>query len=87
MADVTSFHQIRDRTYRVLDRNRWIEAGRPIDVDHLHAEAFQAVRGEAFDRGRARVEAEPGAVRPALYAKLHGKANTVSATGQSAPDQ
>jgi hypothetical protein len=67
---VPRLHELADRADGLLDRHLGVQARRAIDVDVLDAQPVQAVRERGLDRGRARVIAEPGAVRPSLGPEL-----------------
>jgi hypothetical protein len=70
VADVPGLHHIGDGADGLLDGDRGVQAGGPVDVDAIHTEAGEAVREEVLYGGGTRVKSEPDAIGTTERAEL-----------------
>ncbi|CAM5707608.1 hypothetical protein SGLAM104S_03786 [Streptomyces glaucescens] len=71
VPDVPLFDQFGNGADGLLDGDGRVEAGEPVHVDVVDAEALERVRGEVLHGLRQAVDAQPGAVGAAQRAELH----------------
>src|SRR5947208_207847 len=64
-SHVAGLHEIRDGADSLLDGHGGIQAGWPVDVNVIDAEARQRVRQKVLHRCGPRVDAQPASVRSA----------------------
>src|SRR6185437_14387460 len=88
VPQVALLDQLGDRADGVLDRDGRVEAGGPVDVDVVDAQALQRVAEEVPQRGGAGVDALWRTVGAAQYTELHREHDGVAVAGpQRSADQ
>src|SRR5262245_26813442 len=73
LSHIPGLDQIRNRTHRVFNWNRWIQPRRTVDIDVIDAKTRQALRDEIFDGDRSGIYSKPFAAGSPQCSKLDGE--------------
>ena len=86
-SHVAGFHQVGDRTDRVFDRHRRVQARRAVHIDVVRAEPNQRVREKGLYRRGSRVDAAHAVVGAAQHAELDREPDLVAVAGDCLADE